>query len=703
MNSELLPGMGQMTHFWKFFSLALWLLSASSIYISDEDAPGVDLRDQQIISLTEGYLGQNISFTADMARTLLSYRNMVLGLTQEEQRLLLIKTVPKSLEEALDLVVREVILYQEIYLEQIKAMEAWQVRPQDHEILTSHFNRYNCIPSDLYRFAKGNIAWCNILVRFIGWIARNPEKGDQQIMRLFEIVFTLYHYNVEFGRKGFKGFFRDFGDDRFSESYALILLKFREVQIPPPPNIRHTVWFHDNVSPALLCYSVAFHLLRPFLSESKLSLPSNRAACTDCNCAWPKELNKIASIVTFKLKQKSPNAEPSVKRISKVWNDICKLDTFKIASSWWDESVDDLDFERSYFDPLGSKDKKPESKLHSKSQHKIEKVDKTEKKSQNSKRKKAKKKKPAPKPAFISPKNVKHESTQTSFVMAEEPASHTSEDSTDSAIKSEKETEKTFLSDVIKVEHEKPDMPDSTDFESHKGNLESIKPEDLISVVSENALEPEPEVDEIIEDWEGDLLRERKYYELEKKKLAQIRKIIQQQKADKEKSERQAKIRQNLNSNFAKSKIHSTIIDSTELCLAYPSSYNLFLSNKGICAIKAKQYRWFFDPNVVIKQENIDFLCILFGLQSAKGQLDFTEMVKAYWAIESCFCKENEARDLSKNVFKWSHRFEINNFLCAPFKKSVHPEHESSRFNHNQALALFSSGGFDPRFFIPEY
>jgi hypothetical protein len=411
----------------------------------------------------------------------------------------------------------------------------------------------------------------------------------------------------------------------------------------------------------------------------------------------------MASISTFKLKQKSPKSgEPSIKLISKVWNDICKSEALKIATDWWDETVNDLDFEKSYFDPLGSEDKKTESKLNSQSQQKIEKVDKMQNKSQNGKRKRVKTKKSAPISASLSPKDISHEGTHALFAVKEEPASlmaialEPSVESSGSGIMSEKEIEIRFVSDV---DHEQLDISDCNDFESHKCDVESLIPEDSVTFVSDKGLETEPE--EIVDDWEDDILRERKRYELEKKKLAQIRKVIHQRKADQEKSERQAKVRQNLKS--VKSKGYANIIDSTELCLAYPDSYNLFLSNKGICSIKARQYRWFFDQNVVIRQENMNFLCILFNLEPGKGQLNFLDMFKAYWAIEDCFGKGKDVIDLSKTVFKWSHRFEVNNFLCPPFKKSVHAEHESSRFNHIQARELFSSGGFDPRFFMPEY
>ena len=182
--------------------------------------------------------------------------------------------------------------------------------------------------------------------------------------------------------------------------------------------------------------------------------------------------------------------------------------------------------------------------------------------------------------------------------------------------------------------------------------------------------------------------------------MAQIRKVIHQEKAHSANSEHQARMCRNMKRDSLGSQF-PTDLDATELCLAYLDSFNLFLSNENLCSIKAKSFRWHFDPNVIIKQKHMDFLCVLFNLEPGKGQLTFSDMAKTFWVIEKCFRKE-DGKDLRRTVFEWSHRFEINNQLVAPVKREVHPEHENSGFNHVQARALFNGGGFDPRFFIPE-
>jgi hypothetical protein len=200
-------------------------------------------------------------------------------------------------------------------------------------------------------------------------------------------------------------------------------------------------------------------------------------------------------------------------------------------------------------------------------------------------------------------------------------------------------------------------------------------------------------------DWAAELKREREQYALKEKILAQAERVIRQQKTAQEKSARHAKVRQNLKRNSSSKSSFRTLLDSTELRLAYPDASALYLSNENICSGKASKFQWVFDPNVVIKQRHMKFLCVLFNLKKGKGQLSFLDMAKTFWAIEKCFYKGEEGKDLDGRVFKWSHQFEINNVMVPPVKKEIHPEHESSGFNHHQAIELFDGGGFDPRFF----
>jgi hypothetical protein len=230
--------------------------------------------------------------------------------------------------------------------------------------------------------------------------------------------------------------------------------------------------------------------------------------------------------------------------------------------------------------------------------------------------------------------------------------------------------------------------------------LESLESSSSDDLVSEKAEDKEAET---VESWVDDFVARKARIALEEKQKAQALKVIRQERAEQEKSARQAKLRRNMQTGPAKSSFQLGI-DSTELCLAFPNAFNLFLSNANICTAKAKNYQWVFDRNVVIKQKHMDFLCNLFNLEGgSKANLTFQAMLKTYGAIERCLRPEGSGYNFRGTVFMWSHRFEISNNVVIPLKKEVHPEHASSRFNHEQAHALFSGGGFDPRFFIPQY
>jgi hypothetical protein len=328
-------------------SLALLVLPtlflARSIYTLDKSSNTTHKDEDQITHYRNGMMARDITIDLNVASISEEYFNMVTAMSQDEQRKLLIKSVPKKVEEALDLVVREVMLFQQIYLEQIKAIEAFKARPQAHKILLAHFQHYEHHPARLYQDAKLIVAWCNILVRYAGWIVRNLNKARNQVDRLFEMLFLPYHLHLNVATAGLETLFDSAKKLRYSEIYTLFLYKFRELYITPAANIRQTVWFHDNVSPALLFYSTACHLLWPFVKDSVIStlikIPE------DIN-DWPKEWNMLAGETWKKLKPVSSTSPlHSLNYITGVWTDLSRIEEYKIITDWWDERVNDRDFE----------------------------------------------------------------------------------------------------------------------------------------------------------------------------------------------------------------------------------------------------------------------------------------------------------------------------------------------------------------------
>jgi hypothetical protein len=661
------------------------------------------------------------------------YKSMLLEKDQKHHLQMLIKKIPVSRHDALELLVREVLLYQQIFQQQVKVIEDMKANPLEHQELSSHFKEFGFKPWKVYQDAKLTVAWCSIVVRWIEWISRHPDEDNDRFERLFKRLFLPYRTHIIFGEQGFGEHLKEV-EDRYSPAYTLLLHKCREVLIKAQDS-GHAIWFHDNISHSLLFYSTAYHLLVPFITNE--NLPIELTGLKEAG-QWPHEYEILAEAIYSRITFKSRKViEPSIKIIADQWILFCKLEPYKIATDLWDRSVDDLAFEKSFIDPLNLKEKRPKvpssisSNDLSKSTPELPKQPQNAKKGSKAKRKQKKKHHASSAPSlFCGPPGA---STSFSFELTDddevqfEPYPSTRVESVDDVA-----VEPTKTSTAIKESAPIPikrsceslsnpvNRENELDEASAKADAESPYPSPSDNALSSYSSSPaeifEVSVEEDVQDSWEELVRldveRRQKYALERKKKTQADKVIRQKQLERIYNERRSLVRQNLkpthgstsrfSSASCSAKTAAIALDSTELCLAFYQSHSLFLANKNICSIKAKRFRWFFDQNVTIKQDSMNFLCILFSLQ--KGRLTFSNMVKTYWAIAKCFDRSLTVLQVVKNVFfEWSHHFQINGVLISPAGKEVHPEHKSSGFNHTEALALFSSGGFDPRFFIPEY
>lgn len=689
------------------------------------------------------YTGKNVSkremlLDSKEGTEIDEYKSMLLENDQKHQLQMLIKKIPVSRHDALELLVREILLYQQIFQQQVKVIEDMKANPLEHQELSSHFKEFDFKPWKVYQDAKLTVAWCNIVVRWIKWISRHPDEDNDQFERLFKQLFLPYRTHIIYGEQGFGEHLKDI-EDRYSPAYTLLLHKCREVLIKAQDS-GHAIWFHDNISHSLLFYSTAYHLLVPFITNEKL--PEQLTNLKEAD-QWPNEYETLAEAIYSRITFKSRKViEPSIKIIADQWILFCKLEAYRIATDLWDQSVNDLAFEKSFIDPLDLKDKRLQitasfspSNVLSKSTPELSKQPPKANKCSKAKRKQRNKSQASSAPLICAPPGIlTPPSTSFSLELTDDeeilcgPFPTTRVESVDDVT-----VEPTKTSLVIKesapipIKRSGENLPypvkreNELEETSTSRNVESpyTSPSDIaLSPYSSSPADIfEVSVEEDAEhSWE-ELVRldveKRKKYALERKKKAQADKVIRQKQMERVNSERRSLVRQNLkpahdsaSSKFSSSscstKTAAIALDSTELCLAFYQSHSLFLANKNICSIKAKRFRWFFDQNVTIKQDSMNFLCVLFSLQ--KGRLTFTNMVKTYWAIAKCFDRSLTVLQVVKNVFfEWSHHFQINGVLVSPAGKEVHPEHKSSGFNHTEALALFSSGGFDPRFFIPEY
>jgi hypothetical protein len=659
-----------------------------------------------------------------------------------------------------------------------------EANPQDHEILAANFKADNTDVPLLYFKAKQLVAWCNVLIRFAGWIARNPGKGLAQVDRLFDIVFNFYRRELDLAIVGcFPLFLRvpEFFDlDDNSSFFTWMIFKIREILVPAPKNIRQTVWFHDDISAPLLFYSTASHLLLPFVglrSMMRLAFNNNHKVST------PREYNTLQQAVV-KIMNEKYIEKMSLELFNNGWSRLEALNEYKIIKDLADESVTDLDFEKSFFKPLAWVDRStfnpeeydlqiPSVKSGDQDVPKvifkqppsvIKKQEKKAKKAKKATKGKKKTNKFKPKPAaelkipltFNFPSSIYVEVTDDlpkEYVKSIEKTAARDMDKSGDSVGSVKARlfyaegrvfaltarngKPAPVNNIMEKVGKKKDGDDAgiekaeiiskeekeDKIEMEQPKILEEKSEAAVSAIPEDEIrsekakgKEEEEDDESSESsYEDEEKKEREHFALEKKKQAQLQKVIRQEKKiDQEKSKLCDRIRNRIRQAFSSSSSSSKAapaetgvarLGSKELCLHFSDAYNLFLSNKDICSANARSYRWFFDQDVAIEQKHMDFLCALFNMKSARRLLTFKNMAKVHWIIEKQLTesKGKAAPSPKSNVFGWSHQFQINNVLVSPAKKEVHPEHKSSDFNHTQARALFDCGGFDPRLFIADY
>jgi hypothetical protein len=762
----------------------------------DGRRPSDDEIARQVMSMSDGrgsidLLDQQSTKFPDVTEAISAYADMAQELTEEEKDLYLIKTTPRSLEHALELFVGEALLYQKIHVEQIKVLEEMNTDPKAHEALAAHFAKSETTVGKVYFDARQEVAWTNALIRFAGWIARNPGKRTDQVDRLFEMVFNLYRKDLDEALEGVLPLFTsvpeylEMGDN--SSLFTWIVLKVREICNPPPSHLQQEAWFHDRLNPSVLFYGAASHIMLPFIRpETKLRVAWNK----DLIPVVPKEIKAIQR-EAVKLAWGEKGGKLSFEAYEKAWDKVGLIEGYSIIADCADESVTDVDFERSFFSPLvwqfngeflhvkrhypwlGVKANTPEPPVAPKLQQTVS----------NSKNKTSKKQKKLGKKArlleeiaglvqgipltFSMPSlfccevtdelpikerqyyiarlrreerttrltkfrwfRVRDQVIMMSYdekVKKEEMAERTasglegkskSEKSEGEKVKKVKKVEtdeqpQKEMEPVAKKNQEELEMKETAEPEEGAmaaGPSMPIAADEISNLEKAVSKEEAEEVSNGTSSIEDDGKAVLEHYALEKKKAAQMRKVFRQQQVDQESSNRRERVRNNMKAQPASSSSSSQAptevsrLDSDQLCLEFSEAYKVFLSNKNICSINAKGFRWHFDKNVVIKDKHMNFLCTLFNMMPGKSQLTFDNMVKVYWAIEQQL--NNRSARLStisgSKVFKWSHQFLIKNVLVSPSKMEVHPEHESSGFNHVQARALFSGGGFDPRFFSPE-
>jgi hypothetical protein len=659
-----------------------------------------------------------------MERNIFKYVKMIINMSPLDRQRLLTNNIPKSLEEALDLVVREVLVYQNIYLEQISALETFKKDPKDWEFIASYIAKLGGSPSEFYNDASYHVAWCNTLIRYVGWIARNPEKGRIHVERLFKMLYTMHrkHFNSEY--EGLRPLLNRFPDIKSMDVWTIswLLFKLRLDHFDPPSKLPQTMWFHDCWAPTFILYTRASRILLPFIDK-----PTAIRMVSDLENAstYPFKFNLLYQVATTKMKQIAGSIKAaSFKDIRNAWSVCSNRDAFRIIKDLDDVGVNDLDFEKSYINPLDLEDLDvssiAKSVLRELKQEEMEKKQMEQKETEKQLKKQEKNRKKNQKKRQKKMGLVNESSSTTLFKPEPVEASESRSSDIETSSKDDKATLNesgpsvlTKLEDDASVSESSsinittlsitsgPVALDRTSIGSCSNPREeehAIKaPLDSTETITSEKAECRGE--EGIEDWAAKLERERELYALQEKELAQAQKFIRQQKTAQKKSALHAQVRQNLKWSSSSKSSFRTLLDSTELRLAYPEASALYLANENICSSKASRFQWIFDTNVVIKQKHMKFLCVLFNLKKGKGQLSFLDMAKAFWAIEKCFRKGREGKDLRRTVFQWSHQFEINSTLVSPVKKGIHPEHDSSGFNHHQAIDLFDGGGFDPRFF----
>lgn len=722
---------------------------------------------------------------------------MARELGEEEKDLYLIKTKPINVEHALELFVHEAWLYQQAYVAQAKVLKEMNANPQAHPELAAHFAESGTDIGQVYFKARQAIAWSNVLIRFAGWISRRPRVEDfVHLDRLFEIVYNLYRKDLDLALEDVLPLFLnvpEFFQLRDNSSFfTWLVVQVREICNPPPPGpVKQKIWLHDSLTPSLLFYGAASHILLPFI----FFRTSFRVAYNFLyKHSSREEFNRLQA-EALKIALAEKRDKPAFDAYEIAWDKLCLLKGFDIIADYADESVTDEHLKASFLDPFHYT--WPNEFLHVqegitmplvREEPKLNEVT-YERKGSKSKGKKKKITKKTRKaegkdwremdpsalpnvlgfpptfnlPSFVCvevtdkiPIHVKEIQSKAIQLMEEycdslqfrwfwakgklytvgydtrlekkgtlawkaqtstfevEAKSEDKKAKIDELTQQESETVAKELKEldlkgtknpVRQTSEAGPSSPITDDKVTTKN---TPIPADEINKEKAEVKEEEEEEEKSSSSIEDEGQAEWEHHVLEKKKETQRRKVFRQQQIDQENSKRRERVRNNMRSRPASSSSQAPTevarLDSDSLCLAFSDAHNVFLSNKNVCSINAKGFSWHFDPKVVIKQSHMDFLCSLFDIMPGRSLLKFKKMVKVYWAIERQLNKKSVRKSTiaGTKVFKWSHQFQINNTLVSPVMMEIHPEHESSGFNHAQARALFSGGGFDPRFFSPQ-
>jgi hypothetical protein len=524
-------------------------------------------------------------------KTLNKYMRMLMVMSPNEQdQLLLNNKIPLNLGEALDLFVREVMLYQQIYAEQIKALEDMEANPEKHTVLATYFKRLDVTMLEMYEEAQRTTHWCNLLIRYAGWIARNQEHAPPNVDLLYKMIFEMsrmYHFEAMRGQeREFKGLQRM---DCFNSSgLDWMLCKLREVIIPRPSRLRQTAWFHDCFTPGLRFYSRSREILRRFANEpTQIGIVGDTANYMLIQNMYERMYDLMILVGTLN----SSNGL-SCKDVCAIWEDIYNGPFgFKILKHWADERVTDRDFEDSFMKPLQMAVLPSQQPTANKSEAQKSKFKRTEKKqrqmiplemavlpSQQSTASKSEAKKQKRKE-----KKQRQKLRKMEMQRSVEDVPSTASSSSSNVMLDLDEHMPTVAIESAPLSgpsnwqiDDEPQFPVSVPIEHVQG---ALKDDAFVSENAEGKEAQEFESSEKVEDkegrdvesWEEDFERDRARYELEKKVTAQAWKEIRQERAAHEKSARQARLRRNMQTGPAKSTFRIGI-DSTELCLAYPDA-----------------------------------------------------------------------------------------------------------------------------------
>lgn len=578
---------------------------------------------------------------------------------------------PASRKEALEIVLKEMVLHQRFSEEKMKLIADLAKDPNSHAETMKRLQIIGFQTWKLYADSKTEYLWCNILLRWTAYCFEHPD--DEPVYQaLFSVLQECAFCNWFGSRSGLQKYADALGP--FTEAESLFIYTTRSRIINE--NIFVNTWFKDTMTLCAFHYTKMVHLLvwADGLQEGYAERVVKEKAISQ-DYSWPPEFialnDRLYGRLTYKFysegKRNMTYLTPAV--IDDAF-DMTVTNPDLLVASDITSSGCSL-FEQSYiFTRHHVAVAKPKGKIAHGRQKRVQRPKATGK---------TKRKTPSPTQPTILPVEVVD-------VAPEEPVE---------------------IDKIIDVEADEEDVVEISDENVDK---EEVKGESSSDPSGSNSNEDSGELSAELEDGEAYWKAQQEEYQLRKQ-------LIQQQAKENTATHRLQLLSPstpNKNNNNNQKQVVAAFT-STDFCAAFPSAHELFIRNgPSICQSGAKRYRWVFDERVQIKEEHMEFLCRLFGL-SNEGKLSYRKMCRTFHQLEGPVAGQRNG------FFQFSHRFEINREQTvlpvadvkqkAPTSqtkemlvtkgKSVHREHKSSRFNWKRARELFEGAGFDPRFFLP--